>query len=58
VKVGDLVKYHPIYDRKGLGIILEIFVKPGTGECIEICWNDGEIFADCALDYEIINETH
>ena len=58
MKFGDMVKYHPIYDREGCGVILQVFLKPGCQREIEICWNNGEIFTDCAHDYEIIDETH
>ncbi len=58
MKVGDLVRYHPIYDRCGYGVILNIILKPGCSRDIEVCWSNGEVFTDSAHDYEIIDETH
>ncbi len=61
MKVGDLVKYGPHYDKRGgtpirTGIIIERGVFVGRRN-IKIVWDDGKIFTANSKNFEVISES-
>lgn len=53
--VGDLVAYRTIYNREGVGLVVET-PPPDTNQyqLVSVSWSDGELFRENIVDFTLL----
>ena len=54
--VGDLVAYRAIYNREGVGLVVEAPLPDATDtyQLVEVSWSDGESFRENIVDFTLL----